>query len=69
VVIVGMLFGLVAAFWLTRTLSSMLVDVSAIDPASFVAAVVVLFLISFVAILIPSLRATRLDPMIALQAE
>ena len=59
--------GLVAAFWLTRTLDSMLVDVSAIDPISFTVAAVVLLLVSLAAILVPSLRATRLDPMIALK--
>lgn len=69
VVAVGATFGVVAAFWLTSALSSMLVDVSAIDPLSYLAAVAVLFLVSVAAILIPSLRATRLDPIIALQAE
>jgi putative ABC transport system permease protein len=67
VVLAGMAIGLVAAFWLTRTLNSMLVDVSAIDPLSFAAAIVVLLLVSLSAILVPSLRATRLDPMIALK--
>lgn len=67
VVVAGVAIGLVAAFWLTRTLDSMLVDVSAIDLVSFTAAIVVLLLVSLSAILVPSLRATRLDPMIALK--
>jgi len=69
VVGLGMILGLIAAFWLTRALNSMLVEVSAVDPIAFVAAVATLFLVSVAAILVPSLRATRLDPNIALQAE
>jgi putative ABC transport system permease protein len=69
VVVVGMLLGVVASLLLTRMLESMLVEVNAIDPISFVGAVSVLVVVSFLAILVPSLRATRLDPMIALQAE
>ena len=65
----GVVFGIVAVFWLSSALASMLVDVSAIDPLSYAAALVVLFVVSLAAILVPSLRATRLDPIIALQAE
>lgn len=64
-----MLLGVLASLLLTRMLESMLVEVNAIDPISFVGAVGVLVVVSFMAILVPSLRATRLDPMIALQAE
>jgi putative ABC transport system permease protein len=69
VVAFGAAFGLVAAFWLTGALSSMLVDVTAIDPLSYVVALGVLLVVSFAAMLVPSVRATRLDPNIALQAE
>ena len=69
VVVVGMLLGVLASLLLTRMLESMLVEVNAIDPISFVGAVGVLVVVSFMAILVPSLRATHLDPMIALQAE
>ena len=69
VVIVGVALGITAAFWLTRLLNSMLVEVRAIDPATYIAAMVVLLAVSMAAILGPSLRATRMDPMIALQAE
>jgi putative ABC transport system permease protein len=69
VVVVGMLLGVIAALSLTRLLESMLVEVDAIDPIAFVAAVIVLVAIAIVAILIPAVRATRLDPLIALQAE
>jgi putative ABC transport system permease protein len=69
VVLLGMLLGVIAALGLTRLLESMLVDVKAIDPMSFVAATVVLVAVALIAILIPAFRATRLDPLIALQAE
>ena len=69
VVIVGALFGVVAAFWLTKSLQSMLVEVDAVDPLTFTGAVLVLLAVSFAAVLVPALRATRLNPMIALQSE
>lgn len=69
VVAAGLAFGLIAALGLTRTLESMLVDVKALDPASLVIAVTVLLFVALAAILVPAVRATRLDPMIALQSE
>ena len=69
VVMLGMLFGVIAALALTRLLQSMLVEVDAIDAVSFFGAIIVLVVVAFVAILVPAVRATRLDPLIALQAE
>ena len=69
VVAIGVVVGVLAALLLTRTLGSMLVGVGATDPATFITAAVVLSAVSLIAILVPSLRATKLDPMIALQAE
>jgi ABC-type antimicrobial peptide transport system permease subunit len=69
VVLVGLAFGMAAAFWLTRLLQSLLVDVSPLDPISYAGAIVVLVAVSLAAIVVPALRATRLDPMIALQSE
>jgi putative ABC transport system permease protein len=69
VVVIGMVFGIAGAFWLTRLLDSMLVGVGAIDPVSYLGAIAVLFIASMAAIVLPAHRATRMDPMIALQAE
>jgi putative ABC transport system permease protein len=69
VVIIGLAFGTAAAFWLMQMLESMLVGVSPVDPVSYAGAIAVLFVVSAAAIIIPALRATRLDPMIALQSE
>lgn len=69
VVTLGVAFGLAGAFWLTRLLRSLLVDVGPTDPASFAGAVVVLVIATSAAILIPAIRATRLDPIVALHAD
>jgi putative ABC transport system permease protein len=69
VVGVGILVGIAGAIALTRVLETMLVDVAPRDPWSYGAAVAVLLAVSVVAILVPARRATRLDPMLALQGE
>jgi putative ABC transport system permease protein len=69
VVAIGAAAGVVAGVALTRTMSAMLVDVAPNDPVTYAGALVVLGLVALAAILIPSFRATRLDPNIALQAE
>ncbi|HMB54553.1 MAG TPA: FtsX-like permease family protein, partial [Thermoanaerobaculia bacterium] len=63
---VGIALGLVAAFFATRLLSSLLFEVSAYDPLSFVTAVVALVAVSLVACWLPARRASRLDPREAL---
>jgi predicted permease len=69
VVLIGAVVGVAASVALTRLLRDMLVDVSPNDPATYVLALAVLALIALGAIVVPARRATRLDPMIALQAE
>ncbi|HXD48486.1 MAG TPA: ABC transporter permease [Gemmatimonadaceae bacterium] len=69
VVAIGLVLGMMGALLLTRSLASMLVGIGATDPATYASAIIVLVAASGCAILIPALRATRLDPNIALQAE
>lgn len=66
---VGIAAGLLGAFAVTRWLQSQLFEVSATDPLTLVFVSVLLVLISLVACGIPALRATRIDPTVALRSE
>jgi putative ABC transport system permease protein len=65
----GSLAGILGALLLTRSLSSLLFEVSPLDVLSFAAAVVLLALVSIGASLLPAWRASRVDPIIAMQNE
>ena len=69
VIAVGLVAGMAAAIALTRMLESMLVGIEPLDPWSYGAAIALLLGVSLAAVLVPARRATRLDPMIALQGE
>jgi putative ABC transport system permease protein len=65
----GVVIGLAGAFGLTRVLQSLLFGVTAHDPLVFIGNAFLLVLVGAAACVIPSLRATRIDPIIALRAE
>jgi putative ABC transport system permease protein len=65
----GAIAGEAAAFGLTRFLANFLFGVKAWDPLIFAAVPVLLSAVALLAVWIPALRATRIDPVAALRSE
>jgi predicted permease len=63
----GIALGLVAALGVSRLLASLLVDVSASDPVTFVGVSAMLMAAALLACFIPAHRAARVEPMAALR--
>jgi predicted permease len=68
-VLIGASLGLASAFVLTRVMSSMLYEVSVSDPTTFISVPVILSAVALIASSIPALRASRVDPGVALRHE
>ncbi len=67
--IVGITLGALGAFGLTRLMTKLLFSVRPGDPLTFAAVAVLLAAVAVLASYVPGLRATRVDPVIALRAE
>ena len=65
----GVVIGTASAFGLTRLMATFLFGVKPWDPGVFVSIPVLLTLIGLVAISVPAMRATRIDPIKALRYE
>jgi len=65
----GLAVGLVAAFWLTRAMTTMLVGVRPTDIPTYLAIVALFLVITLVACLVPARRAASLDPTNALRSD
>jgi ABC-type antimicrobial peptide transport system permease subunit len=66
---VGLVLGLVASMALARVVESFLFGVTARDPLVFLGVPLVLAVVAFVAVWLPALRASRVDPIEALRYE
>jgi ABC-type antimicrobial peptide transport system permease subunit len=66
---IGIACGLVVAFGLMRVMSSLLFDVSPLDPLTYGAVSVGLMIAAVMASYVPAWRATSVDPVEALRAE
>ena len=67
--LIGITLGLAAAFLLTRLLSSELYGVSPVDTLTFAAVAMAMATVTLLACYIPTRRAMRVDPMLALRYE
>lgn len=65
----GLAAGLIASFFLSKTMSSLIYGVSMRDALSFLLVPMVLLIVSVLACAAPVWRATRIDPIDALRAQ
>jgi ABC-type antimicrobial peptide transport system permease subunit len=68
-VVIGLVVGILGAIAVTRLLATQLFGVDPTDPPTFTLVAVGLALVALVATLVPALRATRVDPLVALRQE
>jgi putative ABC transport system permease protein len=66
---VGIGIGMIAAAAATRVMTALLFGVSALDPLTYVAVAVALGGTALMASYLPAMRATRIDPAVALRTE
>jgi putative ABC transport system permease protein len=67
--VIGVICGLAGGALISRLLASVLIDLSSLDPVTFVSVSIFLTAVALLAILIPARRATKVDPLVALRYE
>jgi len=65
----GMVVGIVAAVFFTRVLTTLLFDVTPLDPMTFAIVAGLLLSVAAMASVFPAVRAARVDPLVALRAD
>jgi putative ABC transport system permease protein len=68
-VLLGASLGLISAFAVSGLVQGLLFGITAHDPATYVSVTALLLFVAMIAALIPSRRATKIDPLIALRDE
>jgi predicted permease len=67
--LVGVVVGLAASFGLARLMTTFLYEVQPTDPLVFIAVPIVLSIVALLAVWLPAVRASRIDPIVALRYE
>jgi putative ABC transport system permease protein len=67
--VVGIGLGIIGGLVVARMIASLLFGVPPADLPTFLGVSVLLFMVAFAASYIPALRATRVDPIVALRYE
>jgi putative ABC transport system permease protein len=67
--LLGIIVGVIGAWWLSRFMSALLFGVRPFDPVTFAAVTALLLLTALAACYVPGLRALRIDPAVALRIE
>ena len=66
---IGITIGLAAAFGIMRLMSSLLFEVNPVDPMTYAMVSLMLIVAAALASYVPALRASAVDPLVALRAE
>jgi putative ABC transport system permease protein len=67
--VIGVFLGLAIAFAMRGLVQQLLYGIRPLDPLTFTVVPIVLVLVALTASLIPALRATRVDPAVAIRAD
>jgi putative ABC transport system permease protein len=67
--LIGVVIGLAGAFALTRLMRTLLFEITATDPLTYVSVIGLLAVVALLACYIPARRAAKVDPLIALRYE
>jgi putative ABC transport system permease protein len=69
IVAISLAVGVAGAFAATRWLNTLLFGIGASDPVTFIAIMLLVSIVAFIAAWLPARRAMRVDPITALRAE